>query len=61
MVCEHCDHEMMLIFLDDNMLLGYAYNLYHCGRCMTLCKENIWSCKSLLWIYASNDTRLYEE
>lgn len=62
MVCEHCNSEMReIILVDDNPNRAYAHNLYQCTKCMTLCKENLWRDKGLLWIYANNDTRLYEE
>lgn len=61
MVCEHCNYGMVGILAEDDPDRQYAFNLYFCARCMTMCKENVWNNPGKLWIYCDNSTRLYEE
>lgn len=34
---------------------NYAYNLYQCEKCGTLCKEDVWEGRGKIWIKNDND------
>ena len=67
MKCKVCGREMLLEYLDDTGTNGcahdgmdYAFNLWCCGHCKTLAKENVWTAPGILWIHADNTTELEE-
>lgn len=33
----------------------YAFNLYLCNRCGTVCKQDVWVGKGLIWIDCKNN------
>lgn len=33
-----------------------CFNLYICGNCGAICKENVWDNKGQLWVFEDNST-----
>lgn len=58
MKCKHCDHDpdedMVFVCCADSPNLGYAYNLYQCSNCDTLCKQDVWKGAGEIWITTDN-------
>lgn len=56
MKCRYCDHTMVIADVwDDDLDLGYAYNLFLCNRCGSICKEDVWKGKGQIWIDVTNN------
>lgn len=49
-----CNTEMKFIACNDSPNEGWAYNVYHCDACGTLCKDNVWGNKERIWIRSNN-------
>lgn len=67
MICIYCGHEMGLIAVNDTGTetdaqgRSFAYNVHHCEPCLTIARENVWSCKGVVWISANNQMGLERE
>lgn len=54
MKCLSCQEDMNFSACFDNPALGYAYNLYHCKYCGSICKEDVWNNKGKIFIDIAN-------
>lgn len=59
MQCKSCSNDMEFISCWDKPeysdLLEYAFNLYICNECGTICKEDVWDNEGTLWITKKNE------
>lgn len=54
MKCEFCKNDMKFIHCTDDPNNGYAYNLYVCPNCDSVCKDDVWENKGQYWL--NNDS-----
>ncbi|MEE9393735.1 MAG: hypothetical protein V3W41_14625 [Planctomycetota bacterium] len=55
-----CGSDMTLVIADDNPGGNWAFNVYHCGDCGMICKEDVWDHAGLLWIDTNGQTTRIE-
>lgn len=57
MKCKNCNDPKMEGNVFDNPAAGYALNLYLCISCGSICRDNVWDNKGIVWWHVdSNQT-----
>lgn len=62
MYCKNCTGltKMDLFHATDNINGNYAYNLWVCGICDTILKENVWGKCNQIWIDNNDNVEVIE-
>lgn len=50
MKCKYCSKDMELISVADSPNDDYAFNVFLCGNCDTLCHNSVWDNAGNIWI-----------
>ena len=53
--CRECKTEMSLLSVGDDPKKGYAFNIYQCDSCDTLCKHDVWDNSGFTWILTNGE------
>ena len=56
-----CGSEMELSFCHDTENGLYAFNLFTCDNCGTICKVDVWKDKGKTWIDVNNNIARHHE
>jgi hypothetical protein len=53
--CGLTDGDMIFVACDDSPNEGYAFNLFHCPYCGSICKQDVWDDAGEIWISCRNE------
>lgn len=59
MICEKCNVKMEGIAAYDDCS-KYAFNVYLCDGCGSICKQDVWTGKGYTWVYVDNTVKREE-